>query len=1114
MNRNRHILLAALAAAALTYGYADAQTFAANSILANGNWTKVAVTETGLYEISYAKLREMGFSDPSKVAVYGQGGRMYGEDLYSNKAGQIYADDLLPVGVLHSQDKLFFYGLGVDNIEYKAQSGQLYFDTSGLNIYTTRGYYFLTDSAPVRYMEKEVSLPDNISGSLSVDNGLWYTYHEVDLQQGHESNGQLFWGEDFSSNGVGRMEWDADMRDALPGKEGILAVEMYKDKEAEISLNYGLLNGTGGMNTVLGKNANLTYLEACKPRFSTVTSGENTSDEKVYIDLGADRTSDFTRLDYWVLTYRRGIPTLAGNRAQDAILFDNVMIGENRNFIVGSSSDIRALQISDPRNVTELTVHEFGPEGRVNFTASANYPSVLLFNPGLTQLQIGSYEKIGNQNLHAEAAKGADLLIITTNDMKEYAEMHADVHRNEAGLDVVVADLETLYNEFSGGRPDPMAYRGIASMMYRNQNKPLKNILFYGPATGNIRQSEKSGYPYSRILLMHNRKNRVAFDHGASTIFDFAGITANEISHLQFENTNINVGVGYLTVKTSTDAEIARNKVRNYITDKTRAYWINRMLAMGCDGDNHNHEEQAIQTMNAFNSSNYNGNVTTTIMVDDNGNAQSGEMLLSALEDGVSVFQYMGHAGASMLGQDPSFHVGQITQLRNRVLPVIGLAGCDLTLPDRGMRGIAERLVLDTEHGGIGCISTNRQAWSGPNVEFAATVLRKWGWTDSNPAKRLEEPQTLGQVYARAKTSVKQSNELAYMLIGDPAVQLPTVSREIYLSVSTTQRNALVPGYKTIVNGTVNTPSGEVDENFNGEAVVRILEPALQIDSRSYIKYDTTSIPLTYDDFQAAMGVAKVENGRFSLEMRVPEYMNRFEGKECRIAVGAYDNDSRRGAAGALSTLIATPLQAGLPQVTPDTEAPVIASFEYDAESHLLSAYVSDNVAVSTTTSSRMRPAVKLLVDGRNVSSDQSVNMRNATTNSAVYEFLLPELDYGSHTATLEVADQAGNRAAGECRFVINPSWAKITLVADDEIADGKVSFNVEGAVDSQLTLHILDADGVEIFKTDSADSRIEWNCRDNSGEAVQPGIYRAYVRESGRSGYRAHSAAISVAVI
>lgn len=1111
MRHIRHIIYGALATAAIMAPKANAQTFASRSVLADGKWTKVSVEATGLYEISYSQLREMGFSDPSKVAVYGQGGRMYSEDLLDSKGKQVYLDDLVPTPVLHEKDKLYFYGLGLDDIEFTNQYGYQYFDNGGLNIYTDKGYYFLTDSAPAKEIEKVSAKPADLQESLLLTEGLWHTYHEVDLAQGHKHNGRIFWGEDFSSSGVARMEWDAELRDPILGKSGILAVDMYKDHTDALKLTYGYTSGTGGFNGRFPKSDQQLYFEPGKPRYAVVTP--TSAENKVYIEA-SDRPGEPVRLDYWVLTYRRGIPTL-GNVSQDAILFDEINAGDNRNIVINSVDNRRVLQISDPYDITEYEVNDFGPEGRVNFTAATDNPTLLIFNPSKKQLEIGGYEDVENQDLHGLASSGADLAIICTDETKEFAEQHADIHRRIQGLKVIVTDVATLYNEFSGGRPDPMAYRAFVSMLHKNRVRPLKNVLLYGHASGDIRSNVKAGYGNSRILIPHDRKNRMAFDHGASSIFDFCGITENTISNQFFENLPVSVGVGVLTVQNATDARIMREKVERYLTDDSHAYYLNRILAIGCDGDNHSHEEQAVLAAKAYNEANYDANIATTIFVDDSGNDNTVKQLTTALNGGVSVFQYLGHSGPTGIGYNSFFTSGMIPQLKNKYLPFIGFAGCDLTLPDRSLRGIAERIVLDTEHGGIACMATNRQAWSGPNGELTNAFLRKWGWADGSPSRRLEEPQTLGELYARTKTAMKQSNELAYFLIGDPAVVLPSVNRKVEMEIATSGKENLTVGYNATISGKVTRHDGTIDDKFNGEAVIRVMEPELKMRSRSFNAHETTSYPITRGDFQAVMAVAKVKNGKFTTEVRVPEYMSKFNGKKSRITGTVYDRDRRLGGAGVDTLTIVSALEAGLPEPAKDNEPPVVLSFVYDSDTHMLKAEVADDVALSTANSPRRRPSTLLSIDGKTEECDRSAMFKATESgNGNLIEFTLPELDYGDHTAVIEVSDQSDNRTTAECRFRVNPEWAKLTLTTKEEIADGKITFNIEGALDNVLTLFILDNDGNEVYRESASGDEIVWNCKDNNSNRVAPGLYKAFVRESGKPGYRAHSATIKVPVI
>ena len=69
--------------------------FATNSRLATGKWVKVMIPESGMYEITYEELREMGFNNPAQVKIYGHGGNRISEVLSSS-----FDDDLTPVPIL------------------------------------------------------------------------------------------------------------------------------------------------------------------------------------------------------------------------------------------------------------------------------------------------------------------------------------------------------------------------------------------------------------------------------------------------------------------------------------------------------------------------------------------------------------------------------------------------------------------------------------------------------------------------------------------------------------------------------------------------------------------------------------------------------------------------------------------------------------------------------------------------------------------------------------------------------------------------------------------------------------------------------------------------------
>ena len=132
------LVLSALCASAVgvsTFNYESAE----NSRLTSGHWVRVSVDRTGIYEISYDRLRELGFSNPEKVGVFGCGGRMLGYNFTDGRGVRLMEDDLTGVSVAHGDGKLVFYGVGTENISF----GKDRFQAAPMNIYTDKGHYML-----------------------------------------------------------------------------------------------------------------------------------------------------------------------------------------------------------------------------------------------------------------------------------------------------------------------------------------------------------------------------------------------------------------------------------------------------------------------------------------------------------------------------------------------------------------------------------------------------------------------------------------------------------------------------------------------------------------------------------------------------------------------------------------------------------------------------------------------------------------------------------------------------------------------------------------------------------------------------------------------------------
>ena len=66
------------------------------SVMASGNWYKIAVDKEGIYRITYSELVNLGITDPENVRIYGLGGAMLPETADKNSGNDLLEIDSEP----------------------------------------------------------------------------------------------------------------------------------------------------------------------------------------------------------------------------------------------------------------------------------------------------------------------------------------------------------------------------------------------------------------------------------------------------------------------------------------------------------------------------------------------------------------------------------------------------------------------------------------------------------------------------------------------------------------------------------------------------------------------------------------------------------------------------------------------------------------------------------------------------------------------------------------------------------------------------------------------------------------------------------------------------------
>ena len=1075
--------------------------FEPSSRLSSGNWVKVRVPETGIYEISYQELREMGFSDPSKVGVYGKGGTALPIS-FTNGSTPNFTDGIKPVRVWHHDNKIFFYGRSVEELEFKPSSSV--FERKSLNIYSNEGAYFLSDSAePLLMNQTEKAGTSFTSYYLGFD----YVYHEEEMYQNTTESGQLFWGENLLEPADG-LKWPLSLPHLDVNAKAKLECRIYAADKSSGSLKYGITEATSGNRTFNVKHPSSASGNKVNPEFMHLTNpvislAVPATDIEVYAKVENAKGS-FINLDYWILTYGKQLPDFSDS-SEPQERFTVTKKGSKPGVLnVDSDKDIAVFDITDIDSISLLASERTDASSSFYFDAPDSHRDFILCDLSRKQKTISGYESINNSDLHALALQGVDFLIITVPRYKDFAERLASLHRLHDGIEVAVATTTDLYNEFSGGVPDPMAYRAMMKMCYDESGGRLKNLLFVGKVYGDFRKilSNDSWEDY----IIGFQDTRVTADTHAANAMDFFGF-ADDFIYASLQNNTMQVGVGLLPFYSEHEAENYLKKAERYLLDDNKAVYTNQFLSIGGVGDNHTHAAQSCQLADYWTQYSPAGQNNAVLPIDAYGEKEAKKKLLSELNNGKILTSYFGHGTSFGINSTHDFFRStDIATLKNEKPGFMLICACDLSDTDHARKGFGELLVTGTPYGMLGSVMATRTVWSGQNFELAKLFSSSLYAApekvadSSNPSVMRtvyrEKSPTIGEVFARAKTLSNYTNSLAYLYIGDPALTIPVPLR----SISASSIKKITPGEMIRVKGTVamhdsihlkdtlsiNSYNLPKDPAFNGKIVARLMPAETSVLSEDYITDTKTSGKELYfspSDYHYAEYEGVVKDGEFDFNITIPRDIEISTGDTLRLLISAYDHTRDLSAAGALTYNIS---EAVINRII-DKESPQIA-LEYNAADRLINISVTDN-------SKMPADCLWAFIDGIKVNPQLTESSMNASGVRNDYVLYTDQLISGSHALQLSATDLTGNETSTAFRFVKNDLTPTLTLTSDRKAVTDDIWFTVENSTAPEWVLTITDAYGKKVYERTFAGSTFRWNCKDRFGVKAAPGLYNAVVK-------------------
>lgn len=1094
-----------LTGALSVHGY-ESSHYAPSSKLASGKWVRINVKEDGMQYLSKTALQSLGFSDPSKVKVYGYGGR-----LISEKLTKSMPDDLPQQPVVRVGDGILFFGVS-NNVWTPADknvSGRRY--SHELNPYSTESCYFLTDSEGADMALQKIN--QGGTGGQEVRTTfrerLWY---ENDLVAVGVSGRELF-GEDFRTTKARTFNF------ALTDNAGSplsLVVTAVADRGSNIQLT---ANGEALNSTSSGKtDSSVAY------GYYTVTSSAKSPGNTLQLNVAMNHSGGTAYLDYIEVEYDRQLK-MNGDKLY---FYDNAETPTAYE-IQGCTTATRLWDVTEPGNIREVEMTLNGDKGTF-FVTTPGYREFIAFNPVAKGTVPVESVNVGNQDLHSLATP--DMVIITLPEFREQSEAIADLHRKHDDMEVLVVEPQTIYNEFSSGNADIGGFRKFLKMLYdRGINESGKSKLGYcllmGAATFDNRAISDivRNCGYNFIPIYQSKGN--PGDLGSFSTDDILAHLADEGNSSSMKSDKMLIAVGRIPARSKEDANNAVRKITNYIEEPDFGNWRSNVMLIADDQNSAAHLEQTESTWEMMIANGGEGLKYEKVYLDayDRVSSPLGltfpaarEKMLNLWKEGVFFINYIGHGSPRTWTHENLLTWSDVNSLVNARMPFLYAATCEFARWDDTTPSGAEIMLFSPKGGVIAMICPSRSVFISNNG-FLSREMGKFFFVRDAEGNGPR----MGDIMKNGKNSMtfEDSNKLRFCMLGDPALRLklPALEAEIerigenvmtdVAEGQTVELNALD---NLEISGTIIGKDGTTDTSFNGVIELTLMDAEEAIETHGWEDETGNDGKVSYyNDRRSRLftGKARVTDGKWATRLFIPYDIDN-NTAPAQILSYAYDTETGNEANGSNEKVV---VYGHNSDIENDGEGPTISSFRLNHSDFtpgdlvhsepLVMATFSDPQGINVSDSG-IGHKMTLTLDRRTYFDDvnqyYSPDIDDPTAGTITYP--LSGLEAGNHSLTLTVWDNANNSSSATINFTVgvnmNPAIYDVTSYVDKEAE--AVIFTVytdRPSAELECGIEIFNLNGQPVWSdieesvTDNNSSlKRTWKFCDNAGRRVPRGIY------------------------
>lgn len=1113
-------------------------SFASESVLAQGEWYKIAIAKDGIYKVDRSLLNQLGVANanPQRINIYGNGGKLLPE---SNAVPR--PDDLRQCAVLFNgnsdtlmdNDEYFlFCAKGPDswNQANDANVNRMVWEHTK-HYYSDSAYYFIRvdDLTPYRIQDAPII---NNSSDHTVTTFQDFQYHELDLYN-LVASGREFYGDEFGINVNNNFNFNfPNVVTSLPAT--VQARVAIRSVTIGSSFTFGV--GAATVTTTQASHGDAPTAAKAVPRTASLNFNPSSSSINVAVTLNKGYADAAGWLDYVRVNATRNL-SMSGAQMT---LRDTTFVG---------GSQIGLYQLSNAAAVAHVwDISDAANPQRVTFTAAGNtiewkgqkdfVHEYIAFNNGgfLAPTAVGPVE---NQNLHA--LYDIDLLIISAPNHLDAATQLAEIHAEE-GMIVSLVTQQQIFNEFSSGNPDVTAVRMVLKMLYDRANGDAalrpKNVLLFGDGDYS-RNKGWDAFLGNNVIVFESDKSEAPLSSYVSDDYYVFLSDDDDASPDNFSD----CGIGRIPAESRSAGQDYVNKVKAYLSEQANSSsdascigdaqqssygpWRNKLIFVADDQDGsggpgefyHTTQSDSLTRTVAFNYPAYD---LIKIYMDayQQESTPGGERyeegedeIRNRIESGALIVTYLGHGGERGWAHERILNIETIANFTNKYrLPLFLTATCELAKFDDNSQATAgEVLVMNPNGGAIAAMTTTRIVFVTANYQLDTAFFEC--------ALHDEDPElTLGKINMLTKNGVPASNDSKpnFSLLGDPALRLRYPKENVVINTingadAIAYNDTIKSLEEVTITGMITNANGEKLTNFNGFVYPNVFDKITRVTTLNNDSdpIEGGGLAIQYNSWNKIIfrGKASVQNGDFTFKYVVPYDINYTVGPG-RMSFYAVSNGMDAHGASQNFKIGSMLASAQLNTVGPEIELfmndTTFVSGGVTNNEPILLALLDDENGINTVGNGIGHDLTAIIDED---SSNPIVLNDFYTSDTDTYKsgevrYQLTDLKEGEHTLTLKAWDVHNNSNKHTLGFVVsesseialahvlnypNPFTTRTSFMFEHNQACEMLDVRIQVfTVSGKLVKSIVQQVQQEGFRS----APIEWDGLDDYGDKIGRGVY------------------------